>query len=62
MFCVVVLMLLCRQIFTSMSQFPFDFMRFADFPMGAVDLYVKRADVTFDKFQVSSTHHIGSYF
>ncbi|KAI0732419.1 hypothetical protein C8Q72DRAFT_874338 [Fomitopsis betulina] len=47
------------QIFTSMSQFPFDFMRFADFPMGAVDLYVKRADVTFDKFQVSSTHHIG---
>lgn len=45
-------MLLCRQIFTSLAQFPFDFLRFIDFPMSAVDLYVGRADVTFDEFRV----------
>ncbi|EPT03425.1 hypothetical protein FOMPIDRAFT_1158916 [Fomitopsis schrenkii] len=41
-----------RQIFTSLAQFPFDFLRFIDFPMSAVDLYVGRADVTFDEFRI----------
>ena len=48
-----------------MAEFPFNFVRFIDFPMSVVDLYVKRADVTFDEFRVRCINEqfsIGSDF
>ncbi|KZT73231.1 hypothetical protein DAEQUDRAFT_662511 [Daedalea quercina L-15889] len=50
------------QVFTSLGQFPFDFMRFINFPMSAVDLYIIRADVVFDQFRLRDAELITQGF
>ncbi|KZT08815.1 uncharacterized protein LAESUDRAFT_757515 [Laetiporus sulphureus 93-53] len=40
------------QVFTSIAQFPLDLFRVLDLPMRTVDLFVPRADITFDEFRI----------
>lgn len=43
----------CRQLVSSILHFPIDLVRTFNNPIGSVNLYATRLDVTFDAFRVS---------
>ncbi|KAL6307791.1 hypothetical protein BKA93DRAFT_823130 [Sparassis latifolia] len=50
------------QLFTSLMQFPLDLSNVLRFPMGTINLYVTRADITFDEFRIRDAELIKQAF
>lgn len=51
---------ICRQLASSIANFPFDVVHALHYPMTAINLYVPRADITFDNFRVSEAASVAA--